>query len=59
MDEQLQLDPALKSWLDNVIVPALVQEYLTEMRLGKKFASGIEGELKSAIKSARSLEGNH
>ncbi len=59
MDEQLQLDPALKSWLDNAIVPALVQEYLTEMRLGKKFASGVEGELESSVKSARSLEGNH
>ena len=54
MDEQLQLDRALKSWLDNVIVPALVQEYLTEMRLGKKFASGVEGELESAFKVGRS-----
>ncbi len=58
MDEQLQLDPALKSWLDNAIVPALVQEYLTEMRLGKKFASGVEGELKSAVKVGRSLKRN-
>jgi len=58
MDEQLQLDPALKSWLDNAIVPALVQEYLTEMRLGKKFASGVEGELESAVKVGRSLKRN-
>ncbi len=27
-----KLDPALKSWLDNVIIPALVREYLAEMR---------------------------
>jgi hypothetical protein len=58
MDEQLQFDPALKSWLDNAIVPALVQEYLTEMRLGKKFASGVEGELESAVKVGRSLKRN-
>jgi hypothetical protein len=25
-----RLDPALKSWLDNVIIPALVRDYLEE-----------------------------
>ncbi len=59
MEQKSQLDPALKAWLDKVIVPVLVREYLTEMRLGKKFASGVEGELESSVKSARSLEGNH
>lgn len=35
-----QLSPAFKSWLDNVIVPALVQEYLTET----KVRDGIDSE---------------
>lgn len=55
MDEQLQLDPALKSWLDNVIVPALVRGYLDEMRMGKEFASDPERELESAVKVGGSL----
>jgi hypothetical protein len=25
-----KIDPALKAWIDNVIVPALVQQYLAE-----------------------------
>ena len=25
-----KIDPAVKAWLDNVIVPALVQQYLAE-----------------------------
>jgi len=58
MDEQLQLDPALKSWLDNVIVPALVGEYLREMRIGKEFASDPGRELEFASKVERPLERN-
>jgi hypothetical protein len=27
-----QLDPNLKAWLDNVIIPALLREYLTELQ---------------------------
>jgi len=27
-----KLNPALKSWLDNVIIPALVREYIAETR---------------------------
>jgi hypothetical protein len=27
-----KLDPALKSWLDNVIIPALLREYLHQLR---------------------------
>ena len=26
-----KLDPALKDWLDNVIIPALLQEYLRQL----------------------------
>ena len=28
--KRLKIDPAVKAWLDNVIVPALVREYLAE-----------------------------
>ena len=28
----LELAPALRSWIENVIVPALVKEYLAELR---------------------------
>jgi hypothetical protein len=27
-----RLDPALKSWLDHVIIPALVREYMAEIK---------------------------
>jgi hypothetical protein len=32
MDRQPNLDPALKAWLDNVIIPALVREFRAETR---------------------------
>lgn len=32
MKPTIQLDPALKSWLDNVIIPALLREYLLQFR---------------------------
>ncbi len=31
MKPTTQLDSALKSWLDNVIIPALLQEYLRQL----------------------------
>ena len=34
-----KLDPALKSWLDEVIIPALVRVYLDELREKSKLAS--------------------
>lgn len=34
-----QLDPALKSWMDNVIIPALVREYLAEMEKRNRLAT--------------------
>ena len=33
-----RLDPALKSWLDNVIIPALVREYLAEIKMRNRLA---------------------
>ncbi len=33
-----QLDPAIRSWLDNVFVPALLKEYLAEMQREKPCA---------------------
>jgi len=33
-----QISPALKSWLDHVIVPALVSEYLAEAKRRNEFA---------------------
>lgn len=32
MKPATKLDSALKSWLDNVIIPALLQEYLRQLR---------------------------
>ena len=34
-----KLDPALKSWMDNVIIPALVREYLAEMEKRNRLAT--------------------
>jgi len=39
----------LISWLDNVIVPALVREYLVEMRSKNGIAFESELEIKSAF----------
>ena len=34
-----KLNPALKSWLDNVIIPALVREYLAEIKEQNRLAT--------------------
>jgi hypothetical protein len=31
--EERQINPAVKSWLDNVIIPAMVERYIIENRL--------------------------
>lgn len=36
------LDPALKSWLDNVIIPALLREYLELVRAENRKALAID-----------------
>jgi hypothetical protein len=30
MEREIKIDPALKAWIDNVIVPALVRHYRAE-----------------------------
>ena len=42
-----RLDPALKSWLDNVIIPALVREYLAEIRQQNRLATTGPSEVTS------------
>lgn len=42
-----RLDPALKSWLDNVIIPALVREYLDEIKKRNRLATIGPSELTS------------
>jgi hypothetical protein len=34
-----RLDPDLKSWLDDVIIPALVREYLAEIKKKNRLAT--------------------
>ena len=38
------LDPALKSWLDNVIIPALLREYLEHIRAASRKALAIDSK---------------
>jgi hypothetical protein len=34
--QERQISPALKSWLDNVLIPAMVELYIIENNLGVK-----------------------
>ena len=49
--------PAVKNWLDNVIVPALVREYLVEMKREKAACSEIEPVAECAAESTATVEG--
>jgi hypothetical protein len=42
-----KLNPALKSWLDNVIIPALVREYLAEIEKRNRLAATGVSEVRS------------
>jgi hypothetical protein len=42
-----RLDPALKSWMDNVIIPALVREYLAEIEKRNRLATTCISEVTS------------
>ena len=42
-----RLDPVLKSWLDNVIIPALVREYLAEIKQQNRLATTGSSEVTS------------
>ena len=48
MKKNPQLDPTLKAWHDNVIVPALAQELLAMMKK-KALESSIEDEVESEV----------
>ena len=53
-----QISPALKSWLDNVIVPALVKAYVAEIELKNGIASTSTLGLESQFKADPSSEGH-
>lgn len=53
-----QISHALKSWLDNVIVPALVKEYIAETQ-SNKVASRGRSRLESPVKVELKSEANH
>jgi hypothetical protein len=42
-----RLDPALKSWMDNVIIPALLREYLAEIEQRNRLATIGDSEVTS------------
>jgi len=42
-----RLDPALKSWMDNVIIPALVRQYLAEIEERNRLATTGSSEVTS------------
>jgi hypothetical protein len=44
-----RLDPDLKSWLDNVIIPALVREYLAEIKQQNRLATTGPSEVTSDV----------
>ena len=43
------LSPQLKSWIDNVIVPALVRQYLARLEPEKSLATGAEPVVESRL----------
>ena len=53
-----QLSPALKSWLDNVIVPALVKAYVADVERRNGIVSISTLGIKSIPKEDKSSEGN-
>jgi hypothetical protein len=52
-----QLDPALKEFLDLVVIPALVKEYLREHECENRLALVPEGVTHSAARDSASAEG--
>ena len=51
-----QISPALKSWLDNVIVPALVREYLSKTEKRIEFASQSKFRLECRVPADPDME---
>jgi hypothetical protein len=52
-----QLDPALKEFLDVVVIPALVKEYLLEHERENRLALVPDGVTHSAANDSASAEG--
>jgi hypothetical protein len=52
-----QLDPALKVFLDSVVIPALVKEYLSEHARENRLALVPAGMTHSAANGSASAEG--
>ena len=52
-----QLDPALKEFLDLIVIPALVKEYLREHECQNRLALVPEGVTHFAAKDSASAEG--
>jgi len=54
---EAQLDPALKEFLDAVVIPALVREYLSEHERENRLALVPEGVTQSVSEDSASAEG--
>jgi hypothetical protein len=57
MELSEQIGPALKSWIDNVIVPALVKAYAAEVERKNGIASASTLGIESLLKADPSSEG--
>ncbi len=53
-----KINPALKSWLDNVIVPALVKAHVAEMEQKNGIVSASKLQLESVVKADPYSEGH-
>jgi hypothetical protein len=51
------IDPKLKAFIDRVVVPALVQEYLTKLRHENQLAANPSGVRKCSTNSTATAEG--
>ena len=51
------LPPAVKDWLDNVVVPALVRQYLLQLEPEKSLATSAGATVQSALAHAAVAEG--
>jgi hypothetical protein len=52
------MNPAVKSWVDNVIVPILVREYFAQARLENGIASDSKPGIESAFTAGTKREGD-
>ena len=59
MAREEALHPALKSWLDNVIVPILVKDFVAAIKEKNRIASPPEIGIDSPRTGTASLKGRH